>query len=94
MPTLGGSDHSGAGIKARLGDESAPHHEQETVVRMTSRTSNCTAALSAIRVNEAIRDQARMVPPEGESMNSLIEELERFEDQLKPYRYELEELGL
>lgn len=61
---------------------------------MTSRTSNRTAALIAIHVNEAIRDQARMVPPEGESMNSLIEELERFEDQLKLYRYELEELGL
>jgi hypothetical protein len=36
----------------------------------------------------------KLVLPEGESLNSLFDELAAFEEQLKPYAYELEELGL
>ncbi len=36
----------------------------------------------------------RLVLPEGESLNTLFDELAAFEEQLKPYAYELEELGL
>lgn len=35
-----------------------------------------------------------LVLPEGESLNTLFDELAAFEEQLKPYAYELEELGL
>lgn len=36
----------------------------------------------------------KLVLPEGESLNTLFDELAAFEEQLKPYAYELEELGL
>lgn len=35
-----------------------------------------------------------MVPPDGESLNTLFDTLADWEDQLKPYKQELEELGL
>lgn len=36
----------------------------------------------------------RMVPLSGESLNTVFSELADWEDQLKPYAKELEELGL
>jgi hypothetical protein len=36
----------------------------------------------------------RLVPLDGIDLNTLFDELAAIEDQLKPYKYELEELGL
>lgn len=43
---------------------------------------------------KGVAGKGKMVPLDGVDLNTLFDELAAIEDQLRPYKYELEELGL
>lgn len=43
---------------------------------------------------QGVAGKGEMVPLDGVDLNTLFDELAAIEDQLRPYKYELEELGL